>query len=42
METLVLDSSRQLSGAQCSGTLILAKLGLLDKIPACTDLTTKP
>lgn len=37
-----LDSSRQLLGAQCSGTLVLAKLGLLDDVPACTDLTTKP
>ncbi|MNN06579.1 hypothetical protein D3C81_1193740 [compost metagenome] len=34
--------ARQLLGAQCSGTLILAKLGLLDDVPACTDLTTKP
>jgi len=36
------DASRQLIGAQCSGTLLLAKLGLLGTIPACTDLTTKP
>jgi hypothetical protein len=36
------DPSRQLLGAQCSGTLILAKLGLLDGVPACTDLMTKP
>jgi len=42
MARLQLDASRQLLGAQCSGTLILAKLGLLDKVPACTDLTTKP
>ena len=34
--------SRQLIGAQCSGTLILAKLGLIGDLPACTDLTTKP
>lgn len=39
---LQLDPTRQLLGAQCSGTLILAKLGLLGVIPACTDLTTKP
>ncbi|CAJ6904930.1 DJ-1/PfpI family protein [Burkholderia pseudomallei] len=39
---LRLDASRQLLGAQCSGTLVLAKLGLLDGVPACTDLTTKP
>ncbi|WP_126173369.1 DJ-1/PfpI family protein [Altericroceibacterium xinjiangense] len=37
-----LDPSRQLVGAQCSGTLLLAKLGLLGDLPACTDLTTKP
>jgi transcriptional regulator GlxA family with amidase domain len=37
-----LDPVRQLIGAQCSGTLILAKLGLLGRVPACTDLTTKP
>jgi transcriptional regulator GlxA family with amidase domain len=42
MAQLRLDPSRQLLGAQCSGTLILAKLGLLDGVPACTDLTTKP
>ena len=24
------------------GTLVLAKLGLLEGVPACTDLTTKP
>ena len=42
MSALELDPSRQLIGAQCSGTLILAKLGLIDNIPACTDLTTKP
>lgn len=37
-----LDPSRQLIGAQCSGTLLLAKLGLIGALPACTDLTTKP
>ncbi|MBT0959601.1 DJ-1/PfpI family protein [Denitromonas iodatirespirans] len=42
MAQLRLDPARQLIGAQCSGTLILAKLGLLDRVPACTDLTTKP
>lgn len=39
---LQLDPSRQLLGAQCSGTLVLAKLGLLGGVAACTDLTTKP
>ncbi|WP_211461712.1 DJ-1/PfpI family protein [Collimonas silvisoli] len=42
MAQLQLDPSRQLLGAQCSGTLVLAKLGLLDGVSACTDLTTKP
>lgn len=42
MNMLKLDPARQLIAAQCSGTLVLAKLGLLEKIPACTDLTTKP
>ncbi|ANG62238.1 AraC family transcriptional regulator [Marinobacterium aestuarii] len=42
MSQLQLDPSRQLLGAQCSGTLLLARLGLLRSIPACTDLTTKP
>ena len=37
-----LDASRQLIGAQCSGMLLLAKLGLLGGRPACTDVTTKP
>jgi transcriptional regulator GlxA family with amidase domain len=27
---------------QCSGTLVLARLGLLEGVSACTDLTTKP
>ncbi|TQS43076.1 DJ-1/PfpI family protein [Cryptosporangium phraense] len=37
-----LDPSRQLLAGQCSGALVLARLGLLDGVPACTDLTTKP
>ncbi|MFG3157306.1 DJ-1/PfpI family protein [Streptomyces sp. NPDC048219] len=39
---LRLDASRQLIGAQCSGALVLARLGLLDGMPACTDLKTRP
>ena len=39
---LRLDPARQLIAAQCSGTLLLAKLGLIGDLPACTDLTTKP
>ena len=42
MSALRLDPERQLVGAQCSGTLVLAKLGLLGTVPACTDLTTRP
>lgn len=42
MGALRLDPARQLVGAQCSGALILAKLGLLGDGPACTDLTTRP
>lgn len=37
-----LGAGGQLLGAQCSGTLVLAKLGLLAGVPACTDLTTRP
>jgi transcriptional regulator GlxA family with amidase domain len=42
MAQLRLDPARQLLGAQCSGTLVLARLGLLDGVPACTDLISKP
>lgn len=42
MARLTLDPSRQIIGAQCSGALILAKLGLIGDLPACTDVTTKP
>ncbi|GAA3722430.1 DJ-1/PfpI family protein [Sphingomonas cynarae] len=42
LSRLRLDPARQLIAAQCSGTLLLAKLGLIGDLPACTDLTTKP
>lgn len=42
LSQLQLDPRRQLIGAQCSGTLLLARLGLIGDLPACTDLTTKP
>jgi transcriptional regulator GlxA family with amidase domain len=42
MSQLRLDPGRQLIGAQCSGALVLAKLGLLGSMPACTDLVTRP
>jgi transcriptional regulator GlxA family with amidase domain len=37
-----LNPAKQLIAAQCSGTLLLAKLGLVKGVPACTDLTTRP
>ena len=42
LSQIKLDPTRQLIGAQCSGTLLLAKLGFVGNLPACTDLTTKP
>jgi transcriptional regulator GlxA family with amidase domain len=38
----VLNPARQLLAAQCSGTFLLSRLGLLSGTPACTDLTSKP
>ena len=42
LDRLQLDPVRQFIGAQCSGALLLARLGLLADMPACTDTTTKP
>ncbi|HEV3007437.1 MAG TPA: DJ-1/PfpI family protein [Burkholderiales bacterium] len=42
MAELRLDPGRQVIAAQCSGALVLAKLGLLANVPACTDSKTKP
>lgn len=42
LAALKLDPLRQTIGAQGSGTLLLARLGLLGDMPACTDLATKP
>ena len=42
MVRLRLDPARQIIGAQCSGALILARLGLIGDLPACTDMTSKP
>lgn len=39
---LQLDPAQQLIAAQCSGTLLLARLGLVGSLPVCTDLTSKP
>lgn len=37
-----LNPARQLLAAQCSGTYLLGQLGLLQGVPACTDLTSAP
>lgn len=42
LDRLQLDPLRQLVGAQGSGTLLMARLGLLGAMPACTDTMTKP
>ncbi|GAA3110846.1 hypothetical protein GCM10017687_24260 [Streptomyces echinatus] len=42
ISTVRLDPSRQLIGSQCSGALVLARLGLLGDMPACTDMKTRP
>jgi transcriptional regulator GlxA family with amidase domain len=42
LSSIELDPARRLVAAQCSGALVLAKLGLLTGIPACTDVTTTP
>jgi transcriptional regulator GlxA family with amidase domain len=42
LDRLTLDPKRQLIAAQCSGSLLLAKLDLLGGRPACTDRKTKP
>ena len=39
---LQLNPERQLIAGQCSGTFLLARLGLVGHMPACTDLTSKP
>ena len=42
LDRLSLNPANQLVCAQCSGALILSKLGILNNLSACTDLTTKP
>jgi transcriptional regulator GlxA family with amidase domain len=42
LDRLQLDPLRQTIGSQCSGALLLARLGLLADMPACTDTTTRP
>jgi transcriptional regulator GlxA family with amidase domain len=42
LAALPIDPARQLIGAQCSGALVLATLGLLGSMPVCTDTTSRP
>lgn len=42
MGRLKLDPNRQLIATQCSGALVMSKLGLLAQMPVCTDTTTAP
>ena len=42
MSRLKLDPSRQLIGSQCAGAWFLAKLGLLETRPVCTNLNARP
>ncbi len=42
LDSLTLDPTRQLIGSQCSGALVLARLGLLGSMPVCTDTTSRP
>jgi GNAT superfamily N-acetyltransferase/putative intracellular protease/amidase len=42
LERLQLDPRRQLLASQCSGALILARLGLLEHAAVCTDTGTRP
>ena len=42
MSRIRIDPRRQLIGSQCSGALFLIRLGLVDALPVCTDLETRP
>jgi transcriptional regulator GlxA family with amidase domain len=42
MSNFQLDPSRQLIGSQCSGALVMKRLGLVENIPICTDSVTRP
>ena len=42
LDRLQLDPLRQLLAGQSSGVLLMARLGLLADMPACTDAATKP
>jgi transcriptional regulator GlxA family with amidase domain len=42
LSRIALDPRRQLVASQCSGALVLARLGVLGSLPACTDRLTAP
>ena len=42
LSRLSLNPDKQLICGQCSGALLLSVLGLLNNVPACTDLASKP
>jgi transcriptional regulator GlxA family with amidase domain len=42
MRRISVDPRRQLIASQCSGAMMLARLGLLTGVPACTDHFTRP
>ena len=42
LDRLQIDPTRQLIASQCSGALLVARLGLLGDAPACTDASTRP
>ena len=42
LDRLQIDPTRQLIASQCSGALLVARLGLLGDAPACTDSSTRP
>src|SRR4029453_13847573 len=41
MPSLRLDAGRQFIASQCSGALVLIRLGLVEGTPVCTDRTTQ-
>ena len=42
MSRITVSPEHQLVASQCSGALVLARLGLLKDLPACTDVRTRP
>jgi transcriptional regulator GlxA family with amidase domain len=42
LSRMIVEPRRQLLVGQCSGALVMTALGLLQGMPACTDLVTRP